>query len=266
MTEHNSSTGAGSTDRPVVENPIRDDRQLLDELNLTDAEAASFLGKSRQALNGQLGSKRSREKSGPFDYFKVSDIVILVSAARQVGRVFDVARISEYVFRTRPRRGDEPGVPFELLDNLLFGETSAIDVAQADTVVFMLPAFADLCAHRPDARDALVKIAKQLRSANPRPNIFVLSSTPTQAKMVAQWFDLDLEEDHCFGDEIVDHYLPTVLTYNQNSDIARPYVLTENGTFVEAPQFRAPMMVQCVRSLLPNEVSRALRPDHLRAA
>lgn len=241
-------------------NDIEDDRALLNELGLTDSQAALFLGKSRQALNGQLGPKKGAGQPGTLDYFKLSDILMLVSAARQTGRAFSAERVEDYVRRTRAPRGEESHIPFELLMGVLLGEPPTLDIEGADTVVFMLPAFADLRSQLEKAARELMKVARQLQDATPQPKVFILASTSMQAKMAGQWLGLDCGEN-CFGRDIVDHYLPTVLVYRSAQDEARPYVLTESGTFVEAPHFRAPMIAECVRSLLPEEVSDALRPN-----
>ncbi len=223
---------------------------------MTDAEAASFLGKSRQALNNQLGPKKGG--TAPPDYFKLSDILVLISSARATGRQFDGLRVGEYVARTRKPREGESDVPFDVIMKMLLGEPSALNTEGADAVIFMLPAFVELRSQRPDAADELAEVARELRERSPMPEILIFSSTDMQATMAGKWLELDTGK--CFGRDIVDHYFPTVLVYRGAEDKAIPYVLSEKGTFVEAAYYRGPMMAECLRSLLPDEVSRALQP------
>jgi hypothetical protein len=237
---------------------IRDDRSLLEALHMTDAEAASFLGKSRQALNNQLGPKKGPPGTAPLDYFKLSDILVLISSARATGRQFDPIRVGDYVERTRKPREGESDVPFDVIMEMLMGEPSALNTEGADTVIFMLPAFVELRSQRPDAAEELAEVAKELRARDPMPEILIFSSTDMQATMAGKWLDLDTGKT--FGRDIVDHYFPTVLVYRRKEDRAIPYVLSEKGTFVEAAHYRGAMMAECLRSLLPDEVSRALQP------
>lgn len=238
--------------------PIRDDRSLLDALHMTDAEAASFLGKSRQALNNQLGPKKGPPGTAPLDYFKLADILVLISSARATGRQFDPVRVGDYVERTRKPSAEETNVPFKVI-KMLLGNPSPLNTEGANTVIFMLPAFVELRSQRPDAAEELSRVAKDLRAGNPETEIFIFSSTAMQAEMAAKWLELYTEKNS-FGRDIVDHYLPTVLAYWREEDKAIPYVLTENGLFVEAAHYRGAMMAECLRSLLPDEVSRTLRP------
>jgi hypothetical protein len=241
----------------TVENPIRDDRELLDRLHLSDVEAAMFLTKTRQALNNQLGPKRARGHA-PTDYFRLGEIVLLISAARQLEREIDVPAVKAYVAATRPEDVGRP--PHVLLLKLLEGESEEIDLVGASTVIFLLPAFADLRASRGDVAANLLELARSIPHGDGAPAVFVLSSTEMQAHMAGQWLGLD-NGSNCFGRDIVDHYLPTVLVYRREHDDARPYVLTERGTFDAVPRFRTNMVAACVRSMMPSELRPHLSPE-----
>jgi len=235
---------------------IADDRELLARLGLSDAEAAMFLSKSRQALNNQLGPKKARGRA-PSDYFRLGEIALLVGAARQLDRQIDIEAVKAYVAATRPEELGKP--PYKLLLSLLAGGTEAIDCDGASTIIFLLPSFADLRASRGEVAIRLLHLARSIPKAPDGPAVFVLSSTEMQATMSGQWLGLD-NGSNCFGRDIVDHYLPTVLVYRQESDDARPYVLTERGTFEAVPRFRSNMIADCVRSMMPSELRSHLSP------
>jgi hypothetical protein len=238
---------------------IKDDRGLLDSLGLGDVDAAMFLGKSRQALNNQLGPKKAKPgQVRPTDYFRLGEILILVSGARQLGRDVDVPSVRHYVECTRA--AEAGNAPYRLLMELLDGEYEEIDLEGADTVVFLLPAFADLRASRGDVAMNLLHLAHSLPKGEGAPAVFVLSSTEMQAQMAGHWLGLN-DGANCFGREIVDHYLPTVLVYRRERDEPRPYVLTERGAFEAAPRFRSNMIADCVRSMMPTDVAKQLRPE-----
>lgn len=251
-------------DLPVVPPPpasgaIKHDRELLDRLGLSDVDAASILTRSRQALNNQLGAKKApAEAPRPTTYFRMGEIALLVGGARQFGRQIDIPAIKHYVAVTRPDEIDGPA--YQLLVKSLEGEAEEIDLADASTIVFLLPAFADLRASRGDVAMNLLYLAHALPRGANAPAVFVLSSTEMQARMAGQWLGLD-HGSNCFGRDIVDHYLPTVLVYCRKRDESRPYVLTERGTFEAAPKFRSNMIADCVRSLMPSEMRRDLSPE-----
>jgi hypothetical protein len=238
---------------------IRDDRELLDRLGLSDADAAMFLTKSRQTLINQLGAKKAgADLERPTDYFRLGEIATLISGARQLDRIIDVPAVWHYVAVTR---ADDLGTqPYVMLVKLLRGKAEALDISGATTIVFLLPAFADLRASRGDVAMNLLHLAHDLPSGDAGPAVFVLSSTEMQARMAGQWLGLDTGSN-CFGRDIVDHYLPTVLVYRRDRDESRPYILTERGTFEAAPRFRSNMVADCVRSMMPSEMRSYLSPE-----
>ncbi|HVQ07891.1 MAG TPA: hypothetical protein VMS43_05610 [Allosphingosinicella sp.] len=237
---------------------IADDRQLLVRLGLSDVDTAMILTKTRQALNNQLGPKKAPAgQQRPTNYFRMGEIALLVGGARQLDRPIDVPAIKHYVAATRSAEIGKPA--YQLLMKSLEGESEEIDLADASTVVFLLPAFADLRAARGDVAMNLLYLAHALPRGEEAPAVFVLSSTEMQARMAGQWLGLDTGSN-CFGRDIVDHYLPTVLVYCRDRDESRPYVLTERGTFEAAPKFRSNMIADCVRSLMPSEMRPYLSP------
>jgi len=72
---------------------IASDRELLARLGLTEAQAADFLDRSRQAVNAAL----SAESGGRKRYFRAADVLVLRLAARQLGTHVDDEAILDYV-------------------------------------------------------------------------------------------------------------------------------------------------------------------------
>lgn len=234
---------------------ILNDRRLLDELGMNDAAAAMYLGKSRQALNFKLGAKRSQETRPP--YFKISDILVLVIAARQLGADFDCEAVRDYIDRTRDKRQGNSEAALKLLDQLLRG-IEDVNVDDPATVVFILPAFADLRAELPDFSQELKRIASALSAKDRIPRILLFSSTKMLAEMAADWLRLPKERTYALTHDYVDHYVPSVLVFDREKGDPRTYVLTERGGLIPAPQFRAPMMAECVRFMLPPDLREEL--------
>jgi len=249
---------ASASVEAVPPGQIESDRDLLEVLGMGDAEAAMFLGKSRQALNAQLGPRKGRKGKGPDDYFKFGDILILVSAARQMGRDFSVADVRAYVERSRAPRDGIWTEPYRLLMDLLGEELVELDATDADTVVLVLPTLNDLLANQREIADRLKDMVRDVSTRREPAQVFLLASTMIRAKTAGQW--LGIAEDHCFGRDLVDHYLPTVIIYRQDIDEPRPYVLTEKGRFTATPRFAAHMLAACVRSMMPGEMQHALQP------
>jgi len=237
---------------------LENDRMLLKRLQLNYSEAATFLSRSRQAVQ----SKLSGPEPAPNNYFTPGEIVILVSAARQLGREIPpkaVSEIRDYVAGTRGKEGEV----FKLFVQLLNADTDSVDVSDATAIVFLLPGFAELRTSRPDVAEALADLVEGLPDDETRPAVFVLSSTEMQAQMAGRWLGVELA--NCFGSDLTDHYLPTILVYRRaarpDQDAALPFVLTERGTFEAAPRFRTNMIADCVQSMMPPDVAKALRPE-----
>lgn len=234
---------------------IRSDRDLLAELGMSDAVAASYLGKSRQALNLKLGPKRVGAMREP--YFKISEILVLVMAARQRGQEFDEEAVREFIDDTASERAGQSDESLKLLDQLLSG-VKDIDVTDAGTVVMILPAFADQRAQLPDFSKDLRRLAETLGEMQPVPWVTVFSSTKMQAQMAVEWLKLPMDKTRWFTHEYVDHYVPSVLVFSKKGGDPRPYVLTERGGLIQAPQFRAHTLAECVRFMLPPEARKEL--------
>lgn len=233
---------------------IRNDRELLTELGMNDAVAASYLGKSRQALNMKLGPKRV--DAMPESYFKISEILVLIMAARQRSQKFDEGAVRDFIDRTASERAGRSD-SLKLLDQLLRG-VEELDVTDAGTVVMILPAFADQRAQSPSFSRDLRRLAETIGRMQPVPRVMVISSTTMQAQIAAEWLKLPAGKTRWFGHELVDHYVPTVLVFSRKGGAPCPYLLTERGGLALAPQFRAYMMAECVRLMLPQEAREEL--------
>lgn len=242
---------SGERERLLGDGAIVDDRALLRALHMSDADAALFLGKSRQALNVQLGPKNG--SNAPDDYFKLSDILVLIAAARQLGRSFEVKALRAYVERTR--KPEKESAPYKLLMSLLKAEPEGLDTSGADTVVFILPAFHEM-RKLTHVRDFLRKTAVELARRDPPCELFVLATTDGRARSAGDFLGID--HTQCFGSDLVDHYLPSIMVYRRAGDDLRVFVLTEEGNFSRAPTFIQPMVADCVRSMLPKAIRPAL--------
>jgi hypothetical protein len=237
---------------------ISDDRELLDVLQMSDAQASMYLGKSRQALNNQLGSRRSGK--APSDYFKARDLIVLITAARSLGREFDSAMIQRYI-KTRPRpRNDEPA-GYALLDKVL-GNIDQFELRDPSAIIFILPEFADLRTENREGAERLRDLVAAMYKADLDPWVVVLSSSEIRAKMATQWLGLSGDKVRSASHDYVDHYLPAILVYDREGDgyRPRPFVLTQAGSIVSAPQYRAAMMSECVQFMLPEDVRNILFP------
>ena len=246
--------------RQLVEERISDDRQFLDVLNLSDAEAAMYLGKSRQALNGKLGSKRAGD--APCDYFKPSEMVVLVIASRHKGGELDegkLGRIRDYAERTRAPRHRESGGggAYALLEKLLH-PAAGLDLREAHTVVLILPDYHALSERESAARLFEELVANQ-RTVAPKAKVVILSSTNARARAAMRSLPLAGADAHAFAHENADYYLPMVLVYDRSCGL-QSYVLTDANTFVGAPQYNVPLMTECVRSMVPEDSYEALFP------
>lgn len=73
---------------------IMNEKELLTALGMTESDAASALGRSRQSLyQAGLGDRR--------DYFKKNDLVALLFAARARAPALDLSEVYDYLGRTR---------------------------------------------------------------------------------------------------------------------------------------------------------------------
>jgi hypothetical protein len=242
--------------------PLVDDRQLLSELGMSDGDAAALLGRSRQALHQKLGPKSSSRKGGKgravpgrSEYFKVSDIFTLTSAARQLGRPFRADAILSYAERTRKKREPEA---FALLESVLRDDPQPLeDIAGASAILMVLPGFAEMLVRFDRVGDFLVDIVEDARSiGDPAAQVFVVGPTAMQADIAGDW--LGVAEDHCFGHESADLLPPTIIVFS--ADDQRVYTLTETGHFMGVPAFQRATMARRALVMLPPEMRTVASP------
>lgn len=251
---------------------IANDRELLEALGMTDAQAAMYLGKSRQALNNKLKSKRRGD--APNDYFKASDLLILVIAARRLGNAFDVGQLRRYVKETRaPAASAGAGDAYAMLIQELDGNDDIErEIRDASTVVLIIPEFDQLSKGNPTGASRLTALAGMIRRLPSDPWIVVLSISEVKASAAARELGLSGRRVRPVSHEYVDHYTPMALIYSDaeragNDSIAeqggiqpRPFLLTDTGRLVAAPHYRAAMMSDCVKYMLPDQVRHELFP------
>lgn len=234
-------------DRIDGETAIRTDRELLTELDLSDALAGNYLGKSRQALHMKLGARNSNGNPAP--YFKVSEVVMLVMAAQQRGHDFDRTAVLDFVTSTAGDR--QPSEESLTILKQILGAGAFVDVTDAGTIAMILPDFADQRAALPELSDDLKCLAEEVARLRPIPWVAVFSSTVVQARMAAEWLELPEAKTRVFRHDYVDNFMPSLLVFPRTEGPPRPYLLTELGGIIPAPQFRANKMAEYVRYMLP---------------
>lgn len=239
---------------------IANDRELLQALGLNDAQTAMYVGRSRQALNNQLGAQR--DGMARVATFKPSELLFLVLAARRNGIAFDEGAVLDYIELTRSVRKGPAGKAYELLSQTLLGSED-VDVKEASAIVMILPDFIELRASCVDAVDRLRDVVEEVREANPDCAIVVISSSRVKAQAALASFGLEEKrgEVEPVGHELADYYMPLVLIYGRGEFLKgnpRPYMLTRVGTLIGALQYRAPMMSECVRVMLPEALQQEI--------
>ncbi len=233
---------------------IANDRDLLSALGLSDAVASTYVRKSRQTLNNQLGPQKAG--SAPDDYFKPAELLLLVLAANRDCNQFDDSRremVRDYIAATRGRddkaRKDRA---YSLVMETLAGE-GRIDLNDSRGIVFVFPDFAGLAAAQPRAVAELSRVATRIAALSPRPWVLILSPSHYQSKMAAQTLGLKGEEIITVSHDHAEHYLSSVLVYN-GGDQADPFVVTARGALVPAPSYRSAMMLTCLKDMLEDSV------------
>lgn len=233
---------------------IGSDRELLAELGMSDAAAAAAIDKTRQALNLKLGPQRSSAADPPRrPYFKPTDLLLLIMSAQDSDHSFDEHAVWQFIEESAPYRSGGSEETYRRIQSQLGLEE--IDLEGAGTVVMILPAFADMRAALPGFSMDLARVAERLARQRPAPWLAVLSSSNLQARMAADWLRLPAHRTGCATHEFVDHYLPTVLVFPRTGEDPRSYALNERNNLGAAPQFRASVIGEFVKFMLP-EVER----------
>lgn len=251
----------GTRRASVGDAEIQNDRDLLKALgDMRDTEASFYLGRSRQAINSQLGSKKSGK--APDDYFKLGDIILLVIAARQAGKSFDEEAIRRYVERTR--KGKEGAGSYEMFE-LVIGKQEPLDVSNASAVILLVPDFTDLL-RRPAAVQPFEKLAADLRENAGERKVVLMSTTRLRAERAAEALGLKGDNVYSSSHEYVDHYIPMVLIFDKGKtpqrpgDTPRAYALSDKDEFVPAPEYRVRAMSECILYMLPGELRESIFP------
>jgi hypothetical protein len=238
---------------------IANDRDLLIALDLSDADASTYVQRSRQTLNNQLGAQK--ENHAPDNYFKPGDLLMLVFAAARECPTFDTERrekVLAYIRRSRGGTGmsKDERVAYDLvIDTLATGGDVKLDGARG--VIFLLPDFAGMSAVDPQVVARLRGLAGEIASQENRPWVLILSSNVYQAQAASDALGFEDQAAHTISHDHVEHYMPSVMIYRSDSDTA-PYAITGAGDFIFAPQYRAPMMLACLKQMLPSQLRDAL--------
>ena len=243
---------------------IVNDRQLLVLLGLNDAQAAMYLGRSRQALLNKLKARDSGQ--APSNYFKPHDVLLLVIAARRLGKLSnpaDVIKIRHYVEETRARDYGSSD-SYRMLLDMLGGVEDDFDaaLAAAAAVVIIVPNYVRLEEARPELAHRLANAAAKAAAQPRHPWIVLLASTEPQTVEATNAFGLSGERFLALPSPYADHYTPMVLIYSGSRGriASRPFILTDTGQLVSAPYFEGAMQTTCVKQMLPKDVRDDLFP------
>lgn len=253
------------TATPLV---ITSDNELFKHLQLSDADVAMFLGRSRAAIKGDFGPGKNAA-SASNNYFKTIDILDLVSGALELEKAFDAAAVRHYIAETRESDVGTP--PYVRVMEMLHRveETPIIDLKRdeeidfqhANTVVFILPGFSGRPqSYRDTAITNFCAVAGGLLEGESEPNMFVVSFDQELAKVVGEALGV-LKQDgsNCLGRDMAQSHHPTVLVYRSDADELCCYTLTNEGTFSE--QILHDAGVNTWRVRLPLEIGRAMQPS-----
>lgn len=236
---------------------INNDRDLLEKLNFTDADAAMFLGRSRQALGNKLHGKEERDTKAPNDYFKIADILRLVSVRVEDGEDVPGAAIETYVLETRPLEEERDRILFKRLQSLL-KPTAIVKRNEVQGIVLILPGYSNWRSTRPRQAEAFKTLLQDYVNNGLDPELICISPTSLRANITAQLLEIE-DRATCISSEIADHYIPTVLLYVIGASQPLAFVLTNRGTLVRAPHYRADALSDCVQSMGDNAVWKKFR-------
>ncbi|TAJ73696.1 MAG: hypothetical protein EPO51_04255 [Phenylobacterium sp.] len=134
-------------DRPN-DRGLASDKDLLGALGMTETEAAAALGRSRQSLYQAALSDRT-------DYFKKSDLVALLFAARSRDPALDFEPVYDYLQRSRAR---DPNLVRDL-KAMTTAEGDEATLARYGELWIVLPDLAYLQEAHPEATAMMVRLA-----------------------------------------------------------------------------------------------------------
>lgn len=144
---------------------IESDRQLLARLGFSDAEAADFLDRSRQAVNAVLGGSSKRK-----GYLKPVDILVLRMAAKAGGHAVDDEAVIDYVRQVHGQKAaDKVRTGFGLL-------AAPPDLAGVSEAWIVIPDFARLRRQAPEHAETIRRLPHDF----PDTTLVYLCGTPIQ--------------------------------------------------------------------------------------
>lgn len=242
-----------------ADDAIRDDRDFLKALGMSDRDASVFLGKTRQTLNNMLGSPKDKSGTRATDYLRCADMFTLIGAARNIGNSFDPVALEKYILEFRK---DDPSRDL-VLDVL---RTRAnVDWGQVYAMIMVLPEYQEIKRLRPVALSQLHDWVGAMQSAGKGAQVVCLSETPVAAEVAGQ--ELGLERSQCIGDSVTENYLPMTLLYSKGKAYPDILVMTEHMKLEVAPHFREKILAACVERLLGNnQLASVIRNERNAAA
>ncbi|WP_427454822.1 hypothetical protein [Litorimonas sp. WD9-15] len=247
--DRDTSVSPDSNIAEASKKPILTDLDLLDELNLTEAMAADYLGKIRQTLNKGLNNAKDKNKP----YFKFGELYTLIAAAASLNYTFSKRAVRDYIDETRKdislgqqKRGKD------LVDGLLT-ETEVLDLKGAVRLDIVLPGYAGFSEHQPKIVSLIDRHIKAFK-LNPAGQLRCLTNQISDKATIKK--DFGLSDAECKVSEPVMHYFrPLIFIYDESNPIPRAYMISDKPGFVEATHHRVRETAGCFDYLFTDHVA-----------
>lgn len=128
---------------------IRNERDLIDELNLTPTEAAAVLGKTRQSLNQANLNERD-------NYFKKGELFSLIMHSKSQNAEVDLSHVFEYLNASRGSSETE-----ELRSTNFTQPVDQNAIMECDDLWVIIPDYLYLRAHHAEVYEFLIGLGRR---------------------------------------------------------------------------------------------------------
>lgn len=206
---------------------IGSDKELLDALGLSEVEAATALGRSRQSLY-QAGLTQRQ------DYFKRSDLISLVFEAQVRSNSINLSDVYDYIGQTRPS-------DLDVIRTLSASDAQEPRLREYGELWIVIPDLAYLTQSHPEAKSMFVRLASE-SGVNVR---FFVSNEPDRALLIS-----DLNQAHRTT-VAVEPWMGAIpyLIIGDPEGAADCYVFA-GGRFLRHDWYGGPKLALLLRSLL----------------
>lgn len=233
---------------------IANDRDLLLALGLTDAETSIYVEKSRQTLINKL--RAAKEGKAPDNYFKASEILMLVTAAAKTQTEFTSKR-KEAVFNyIRESRGgsenEQDRMLLKVVLDTLSGEPD-LDLTAAATIVFLLPDFLALKSSQPNAFSLLRSVVRDAQGMDLSPKLLVLSAGKLEAGAAAAELGLSANDQNFGYDERAAQHMSSVNIITKYGD-CQTYIISADGSLFFTPAYTGPKTLHLLDQMLEGKL------------